>query len=139
MKLTFAPGLLDSMRQQAVAAFPEECCGLLAGRRDGSLFRVTQVSPSRNVTSGDPRVDFEVDPTMRIKLERALRGGDERLIGHYHSHPDGRAEPSERDLAQAYEPELVWLIIAVSGEGVGDIAAYSLSPEDGKFERLSLC
>lgn len=138
MTLTFAPGLLDSMRQQAVAAFPEECCGLLVGRRIGDRFLVTRIEPSPNVTTGDPARDFEVDPGLRIRLERALREGDEAVIGHYHSHPNGEALPSGRDLARAYEPELVWLIMAVRAQGVSDVAAYRLSPRGGGFDAVAI-
>jgi proteasome lid subunit RPN8/RPN11 len=132
MKMTFAPGLLDQMRHQALAAFPNECCGLLVGRRGG--FCVTRILSSPNVTAGDPAHDFEVDPGLRIRLERELRGGDDAIIGHYHSHPNGEAIPSGRDLAQAYEPELLWLIMAVTRDGVSEIAAYRLSSEGGGFE-----
>jgi desampylase len=33
-------------------------------------------------------------------------------IGHYHSHPNGRAEPSPRDAARATDNGQIWFIIA---------------------------
>jgi len=44
---------------------------------------------------------------MAIRLERQ---GGPRLVGHYHSHPNGSTEPSPRDLAAA-EPGKLWLIM----------------------------
>ena len=104
---------LKAIADAAEAAYPEEACGLLVGRdRPGGHWRVGQIAPSRN-RAADRRHAFEVDPGLRIGLERALRGTDQRVIGHYHSHPDGPARPSATDLAKVHEPDLVWLIVAV--------------------------
>jgi len=60
--------LLALITAAAEAAYPKECCGLLAGRdRDsggsgGGGVRVTRVEPSPNLTEGDPRDSFLVDP-----------------------------------------------------------------------------
>jgi proteasome lid subunit RPN8/RPN11 len=111
--------LHDFLAAEARAAYPDECCGLLVGRaRDGGgVMKVTRAVPSRNVTTGSPRHSFEVDPAVRLRLMRALRGTDEAIVGHYHSHPDGPARPSAHDVACTFEPELLWLIIAV-GDGL---------------------
>lgn len=105
---------LKAMADLAEAAYPDEACGLLVGRRGpGDLREVTRLAPSGNVAP-DTRRRFEVDPGLRIGLERELRGGAEAVIGVWHSHPDGPAEPSAADLAAVYEPELVWLITSVA-------------------------
>ena len=97
----------------AEAAHPEEACALLIGRRGlGLNFRVSRVEISPNVAA-DRRRRFEVDPGLRIGLERELRGKADQVIGVWHSHPNGLAEPSAADAAMIYEPDLVWLITAV--------------------------
>ena len=63
---------------------------------------------------------------------------NQRIIGHYHSHPNGRSMPSTRDLAMAWEPELVWLIVAVSNRGVDDFNAYKLSSHTRKFREVAI-
>jgi [CysO sulfur-carrier protein]-S-L-cysteine hydrolase len=98
----------------AEAAYPRECCGLLAGRTTPGGILVTRVVASRNTADGDQRDRFEVDPQVRFDLMRALEGSDERLVGHYHSHPDHPAIPSATDRRMAHEPDLVWLITAVA-------------------------
>ena len=110
------PELLAEMRRLAEAAYPEECCGLLVGRREADRIVVTRLAPSPNVAGGDRRRTFEVSPQVRFDLMRDLRGGPETIVGHYHSHPDGTAEPSTTDLAMAWEPDLAWIILAVPGE-----------------------
>lgn len=95
----------------AEAAFPREACALLVG--DHSL-RVTEIVPAANVST-DPEREFELDPAVHIAVLRRLRdeGGTNAVIGHWHSHPNGRDEPSAKDAAMVSDPGLVWLITAV--------------------------
>ena len=123
----------------AEAAYPEEACGLLLGH--GALpgpITVTEVVKSANVASGDRRRRFEVDPAVRFGVERRLRGTPQQLIGHYHSHPDGVARPSDHDVAQAYEPGLVWLIVAVADGKSQHAKAWALAGSGGNFEPITL-
>lgn len=130
---------LDTITRTAEAAFPDECCGLLAGSEtaDGD-HQVTRVVPSRNVTDGQAHDSFEVDPQVRFDLMRALDGTDERIIGHYHSHPGAAAEPSPRDVEKAYEPDLVWVIVSVIDGRAARTAAYLLAPNGGRFDEIGL-
>ena len=127
---------LKAIVDRAEAAWPEECCGLLVGRRGpGSLWRVDRVEPSPNLAE-DRRRAFEVDPALRFRLERALRGRDLGVVGHYHSHPTGPARPSAADLGRAYEPGLAWLIVALCDGQAVESAAFA--PVPGGFRRLDL-
>jgi proteasome lid subunit RPN8/RPN11 len=121
----------------AESAYPDEACALLVGRRLlGDHYRVSRVEPARNVAP-DPRRRFEVDRGLRIGLERELRGKPQQVIGAWHSHPDGPAAPSAVDAARIYEPELVWLITAVSGGQALQSAAF-LPARGGGFRPLPL-
>src|SRR3989338_2594947 len=107
--------VLDAVERAAESAYPEEACGLLAGRRDGGGgLVVTGFRGSANVATTDRRETFEVDPAVRFALMRELEGTGEEIVGHYHSHPDHPPEPSAQDLEHAYEPALVWLITTVA-------------------------
>lgn len=107
----FPMPLQDQMRDEALRAYPRECCGLVEGAIDGSRARVTALHPMPNVSKEMDR--FEIDPAAHIALLRGLRGADRAIVGCYHSHPNGRAEPSERDRESAIEPDFLWLICAV--------------------------
>ena len=125
----------DHLRQLVVlaeATAPEEACALLIGRKGlGDDWRVTRIEASANVA--DDRVRrFEVDPGLRIGLERELRGGEQKVLGVWHSHTNGRSEPSAEDAARVFEPELVWLITAVAdGEALHTAAWAPLSDVPG--------
>jgi proteasome lid subunit RPN8/RPN11 len=93
------------------AAYPREACALLVGNASLS---VTEIVPAANVAT-DPDREFELDPAAHIATLRRLRESDgtNRIIGHWHSHPNGRDEPSVKDAAMVSDPGLVWLITAV--------------------------
>jgi len=99
--------------EEARAVFPRECCGLLEGVREGEDFRVTAIHTVHNLASAPDR--FEMEPSDQFAAHKTARANGHRLIGCYHSHPDGRAEPSAADKAGAGEEEFLWLIAAGNG------------------------
>lgn len=99
----------------------QECCGLLFGR--GSS--ISDIRWTRNVAT-DPSTRFEIDPRALIDAERISRNGEAPVIGYFHSHPNGRSEPSGTDISQAADDGRYWLIIAD-----GQISAWEPKAKDG--------
>lgn len=137
--IRISPAQLKQITEQAQAAYPGECCGLLAGRAglDGSI-TVTRVVASPNAAASPGNDRFEVSPKVRFDLMRALDGTDEAIIGHYHSHPDHPPKPSKTDLSMAFEPELVWLITAVTSATAGETFAWRLDREANTVQAVAL-
>lgn len=100
-------GILATLLEEAAKAHPLECCGLLLGQGD----RVDEARPTANVHP-DPARHFEIDPAALIAAHRAARGGGAQVLGYYHSHPTGRAEPSATDRAMASGDGRIWAIVA---------------------------
>lgn len=100
--------LAGQVHDEAAAAHPNECCGLIEGLREGAVFRVAALHPARNLAAGTDR--FDIDPQDHLAAAKAARANGHAIIGCYHSHPAGRAEPSARDLAGAGEENFLWLI-----------------------------
>ncbi|MBB4285254.1 M67 family metallopeptidase [Roseospira goensis] len=119
--------ILDHVR----AGWPREACGLLSGRDgpDGTVL-VAAAHAAANVEASGRPDRFEVDPAARFALMRALRGGPTRLIGHFHSHPGHPPVPSETDRRATHEPDLVWLIVGLSGpdDPAPALAAWTVAP-----------
>jgi proteasome lid subunit RPN8/RPN11 len=140
MKLTARHRRL--IMDEAAMAYPAECCGLLVGTgsSSGDDWTVTRVVPAANVAPPEPghsiRDRFEVDPQTRFDLERELRGAEEAVIGHYHSHPDHPAEPSATDLAKAFEPSLIWIIAGIEAGETTQLNAFRLTGD--AFEPLAV-
>lgn len=107
MRVEVTRAVLAALRAEARAAHPFECCGLLMGEGE----TVTRAVPCANVAA-DPVRHFEIDPATLIAAHRAERGGGARVVGYYHSHPSGPAEPSATDRASAAYDGRVWAIVA---------------------------
>ncbi|MBT3990293.1 MAG: M67 family metallopeptidase [Rhodospirillaceae bacterium] len=127
----------EQIEQAARAAYPAECCGLLVGKRTAETVTLSRIVPSVNLLADQGNDRFEIDPQIRINLERELRGSDDSIVGHYHSHPDHPAQPSETDLEQAFEPDLIWLIVSVRDDEATDVKAHMIDPATGTFVEIS--
>ena len=139
--ISLSKASLKDITDAAENAYPRECCGLLAGYTDETGGRlITRVVLSRNLSSGDTRDSFEVDPKVRFDLMRNLEqvGNGETIVGHYHSHPNSPALPSSRDLAMAHEPNLVWVIVAVHNGVVTETRAHKVTVDTGAFKEIPL-
>jgi len=136
---------LRTITDAAETAYPTECCGLLVGREDGAgSLIVTRIVESRNLADPGRNDRFEIDPQIRFDVMREL-GSDaapdshrHRIIGHYHSHPDHPAQPSETDLSFAFEPDLVWLITAVIGGQAIQTTAHVVDSGGRQFREIPL-
>jgi proteasome lid subunit RPN8/RPN11 len=130
--------LPETLRAQLAAeartAFPRECCGLIAGEKQGDVAVANALHATRNLAVERDR--FEIDPTEQFRLLRALRGTGRDIIGCYHSHPNGRPEPSPRDLEGAGEEDFVWLIAALAADAAVEIAAFAYG--SGAFAAVNL-
>jgi proteasome lid subunit RPN8/RPN11 len=129
MTLVTLPGELRAcILREARNAHPGECCGLLEGLRDEDGFRITALHPARNLALSPDR--FELDPQDHFAAHKRARANGHRLIGCYHSHPNGSCEPSAADRAGAGEENFLWLIA-----GDGQLKAFVHA--DGGFARLN--
>ncbi|MEK6637711.1 MAG: M67 family metallopeptidase [Pseudomonadota bacterium] len=104
---------IAAIRAHAAETPDEEVCGLLFG----TVEAVEAVQRCKNVAS-TPATRFEIDPAALIAAHKAERAGGAKLIGHYHSHPNGVCAPSEADRAEAGDAEQYWLIMAGAEMGV---------------------
>ena len=109
--------LADRIRREAKAAHPGECCGLIEGARAGNIFHITALHRARNLAADADR--FDIDPRDHLDASKAARANGTHIIGCYHSHPNGVARPSARDLAGAGEENFLWLIATAT-----EIAAF---------------
>ena len=109
--LVLASELRGQLEHRAREAFPRECCGLVEGAREHAHIRATAIHPTRNLAREPDR--FEIDPAEHIALMRALRGSGREIVACYHSHPNGGTDLSPRDLAGAFDEDLVWIVIAL--------------------------
>jgi [CysO sulfur-carrier protein]-S-L-cysteine hydrolase len=114
----------DALRaiQKHAQQWPEaEVCGLLAGKNG-----VTELALRTQNAAPNPAVEYQIAPKELFAAMRAIRESGARLTGIYHSHPNGSAQPSERDLAEAYYPDVAYVIAAPGGDGDMELRAYAI-------------
>lgn len=125
MRLLLPPALRAETAAAAEAARPAEACGLLEGTAEPGGFAGVAMHFCANRAV---RIDrFAIDPAVHIGLNRRLRGGPTAVIGCFHSHPRGRAEPSTHDVAAGGAASFVWLIAGFEG-GAWSLAGF-LAPD----------
>lgn len=119
--------------QDAISAYPDECCGFLLGREDENGRRIiTQALVVNNAKEGDKRRRFVIAPHDYLQAENFAETQNLIILGVYHSHPDHPAIPSEHDRAAA-QPFFSYLIISVNDRQPGFIRSWRLN-DDGHFE-----
>ena len=98
-------GFFDEMVDHGIAGFPNEACGLLAGKegRPVKFFAMSNQDASP--------VSYRLDPTEQLKVFTELEDEGWDLLGIFHTHT---AYPSETDLKQAFYPEATYLVMSLS-------------------------
>ncbi len=111
------------------SGLPNEACGLLAGT--GELVR--GVYPIANADVSPTSYTIEPAGHFAALTDAEARGWE--LLGAFHSHVDGPAYPSRRDVGDAAEPDWVWLVIGPM-DGDAEIRAYRICDGEVAEEEL---
>ena len=120
------------MMNQASAAYPEECCGLLLGVEDG-VRRIKRVLSAKNMNYDSPRNRYRIDAENLIRADEEARRSSLNLIGIYHSHPDASTRLSRFDLDHAW-PCYTYLVLSVLKGETRDLAAWFISEDRTRFQ-----
>jgi len=102
----------EAMIDHARAGAPNEVCGVLGGRREGRETVVESVVPVPNVAS-EPRRRYELDAEALFAAIEGIEGQGVAVVGFYHSHPVGPAEPSATDRERATWPDRSYVIASL--------------------------
>jgi proteasome lid subunit RPN8/RPN11 len=100
------------MAALALAEYPLEACGLMAGRPGSSL--IERFFPCRNADQS-ARV-YTIDPRDHLKAERVAEEAGLEIRGVMHSHTHTEAYPSPTDVAAAPDPDWHYLIVTLKRE-----------------------
>jgi proteasome lid subunit RPN8/RPN11 len=101
--------------------YPEEGCGLLAG----SNGQVSQQYPIENILHS--QTAYEMDALQQVNTMLTIEAQAEDLLAIYHSHPNSPALPSETDIAQAYYPEAVTIIVSLADRAAPIMRGFQIS------------
>ena len=88
--------LRKQIEDEGVAAYPNECCGILIGSE--KVRKVDRIVAMANAFDPQERYHrFSIDPLLLASAEESAAAEGRAVIGFYHSHPDHPARPSEYD------------------------------------------
>lgn len=118
----------EEMIADALAAFPDECCGFFFGEEEGNERIVTVIQPVINAKEGDKRRRFEIAAKDYLKAEQFAEESGLQLLGIYHSHPNHPAIPSEHDRIAA-QPYFSYIIISIINKEWADSRSWRLNDE----------
>jgi proteasome lid subunit RPN8/RPN11 len=128
--LSLSSAFRDIMIMHALNETPNECCGVLLGK-DGMVERVIAIK------SDPPAPDaYFMDPVQQVEVFTEMHQQGQSLLGIYHSHPTGPAEPSAADLQLAFHPEVVYCIISLADAANPEVRAFTL--HGGGFEEVRI-
>jgi proteasome lid subunit RPN8/RPN11 len=114
MTLELPDRIRETIVDHARAGVPSEVVGVLAGSR-GDRSSVERAYAARNAAE-TPRTRYEIDPEAELAFLERIDDHGFDVVGFYHSHPNGPAEPSDVDARQAAWPGYSYLIVSLAGE-----------------------
>lgn len=140
--LVISAAALSEIEAAARSFWPRECCGLLVGVHDQTrlVWQVTDIVSAPNVAPVDQPDRFEVAPEVLFATLRRLEGSSKRIVGHYHSHPNGLDRPSATDASMRFYADHVWLIASLFAPD-GEILVSAWRPtldDEPAFTRMSV-
>lgn len=115
---------LQQIIDHALKGHPYEVCGL-AGGRDGQVQTVVEV-PNASLT---PQYSYEMEQQGMVDVIIGFQRAGQEVVAIYHSHPDGEANPSQHDIAQATWPDAVYLIVGLIDPESPQVRAWTLARE----------
>jgi proteasome lid subunit RPN8/RPN11 len=131
MSLTLAAAHWQALLAHVQAESPNEACGLLGGEA-GVVRRVYPVENSLHSPW-----EYQMDPADQVRVMLEIEASGWELSGIYHSHPGGPPAPSPTDVARAYYPESVYVILAPD-QGRGAWRGRAFRIDEGRVEEVPL-
>ncbi|MDP9311704.1 MAG: M67 family metallopeptidase [Chloroflexota bacterium] len=156
--LTISRATLAAMQAQGQASYPDECCGLLVGRFEADRRIAVEAVPVANEWTANVQLTadesthslrdrFYISAQAYLQVQRAALRRELDIVGCYHTHPDDRAWPSERDRVGAAGvgggPYFSFVVLSIMEGTAADVASALLSadgqtwlPEELTIEEL---
>ena len=123
-------GFFGEMVEHGLAEFPNEACGLLAGKegRPVKFFRMTNRDASP--------VTYRLDPREQLRAFDEIDEEGWELLAIFHTHTHSDAVPSETDRKQAFYPEAHYLVMSLTDRVNPELRAYRI--DDGEVAEAEL-
>jgi proteasome lid subunit RPN8/RPN11 len=122
----------QEMIRHAQREYPNEACGLLAGR-DGRVEKVYWMT-----NADHSPVTYRLDPEEQFGIFMEIEAEGWELLAIYHSHSHSPAYPSATDLEWAFYPGSLYLIISLANRTQPIIRAFRIVEGMIEEERVEI-
>lgn len=121
MALKLSRAQVEAMSEHGQEEYPNECCGLLAGRagRVEYVFRGTNLDRSPYT--------YNLDPKELLQFNKSIDAQGLELLGIYHSHTQSPAYPSRTDVAKAFYPDAAYVIVSLQNREAPEVRAFRIT------------
>lgn len=120
-----------AMVAHALFCDPEEACGLLAADEEGRLCMAYCLG-----NADRSPVTYRLDPQEHFRALRHAEANGWHLAGVFHSHTHSPARPSPTDVAQAFEPDWLYVLVSLEDRDAPEVRGFWI--RDGKVEEEPL-
>ncbi len=124
--IVIRPNVHFLLRHHGEETYPEESCGVLVGRFEGSTRVAVSAVACANARTDSPRNRYAIDPKDLIRIQREAREQGLDIVGFYHSHPDHPAEWSSTDIAEAHWLGCSYVITRVTQGCAAETSSFRL-------------
>jgi thiosulfate/3-mercaptopyruvate sulfurtransferase len=128
----------ERIGREGEIAYPNECCGVMIGREEGSRRIVERIAPlSNSFEAGEQFHRFRLDPLELARVEKEAGAEKKLVLGFYHSHPDHPARPSEYDRQHAW-PFYSYVIVAIEKGKAALLTSWLLDEQTEQFAQQEI-
>jgi [CysO sulfur-carrier protein]-S-L-cysteine hydrolase len=120
--------LYQAMIAHLQANYPLEACGILAGK----THHISHIYPVNNILASP--VAYEMDPQQQLEAMIDLEARGWKMSALFHSHPSGPERPSATDIAQAYYPDCVYVIVSLANFEEPVVRGFRI--ENGRYHEI---
>ena len=124
--------LFKEMVEHGLREFPNEACGLVAGR-DGMPVKLFAM---RNLDASP--VSYRLDPKDQLRAFEEMDEEGWDLLGIFHTHTHSEAFPSETDKRLAFYPEATYLVMSLTDRERPELRAFRIVDDEVTEEELTV-
>ncbi len=121
------------MIDYAKKGFPNEACGILAGKPNGP---VSEFFPMTNTDNAS--ISYFMDPKEQLAVFKKMRNLGLEMSGIFHSHVASEAAPSQKDIRLAFYPEVSYLIVSLSDMNRPVLCSFKIQNEKVAEEEIKI-
>ncbi len=121
--------IFDEMLAYCREGYPNEVCGVLAGREN----TVVKIYKTKNEERSP--VSYLMDPGEQFRVMKDMRASGLTMLSIFHSHPASPAYPSPKDVSLAFYEDSVYVIVSLAGK---EPEAKAFSIRDGKIREVGI-